>query len=302
MANSFKANQETIAKIIEYYRYLQDENISNNTSIYFKASCKDFTVLIYSTGTVLFQGKKAKEELKRWTILDEEQLSFDLEYEQTIDDEVDHIGSDEVGCGDYFGPIVVTSAYVKKENYHYLVDIGVKDSKKLTDEKIKELANLIKDKVTSVTFVLSNEKYNEIYGNNSYNLNKVKAYLHNFVLYKLTSKLDFKGQVIIDQFCEKNTYFNYLKDYKNDGIQKDITFTTKAESKYIAVACASILARNRFIEEIEKIRKETGYDIPLGAGEHVDQIAKQILDEKGIDFLRKYVKLHFKNTEKIKEM
>lgn len=302
MANSFKANQETIAKIIEYYRYLQDENISNNTSIYFKASCKDFTVLIYSTGTVLFQGKKAKEELKRWTILDEEQLSFDLEYEQTIDDEVDHIGSDEVGCGDYFGPIVVTSAYVKKENYHYLVDIGVKDSKKLTDEKIKELANLIKDKVTSVTFVLSNEKYNEIYGNNSYNLNKVKAYLHNFVLYKLTSKLDFKGQVIIDQFCEKNTYFNYLKDYKNDGIQKDITFTTKAESKYIAVACASILARNRFIEEIEKIRNETGYDIPLGAGEHVDQIAKQILDEKGIDFLRKYVKLHFKNTEKIKEM
>lgn len=302
MANSFKANQETIAKIIEYYRYLQDENISNNTSIYFKASCKDFTVLIYSTGTVLFQGKKAKEELKRWTILDEEQLSFDLEYEQTIDDEVDHIGSDEVGCGDYFGPIVVTSAYVKKENYHYLVDIGVKDSKKLTDEKIKELANLIKDKVTSVTFVLSNEKYNEIYGNNSYNLNKVKAYLHNFVLYKLTSKLDFKGQVIIDQFCEKNTYFNYLKDYKNDEIQKDITFTTKAESKYIAVACASILARNRFIEEIEKIRNETGYDIPLGAGEHVDQIAKQILDEKGIDFLRKYVKLHFKNTEKIKEM
>lgn len=302
MANSFKANQETIAKIIEYYKDLQDENITSNISIYFKASCKDFTVLIYSTGTVLFQGKKAKEELARWTVLDEEQLSFNLEYEQIVDDEVDHIGSDEVGCGDYFGPIVVTSAFVNKENYHYLVDIGVKDSKKLTDEKIKELANLIKDKVTSVTFVLSNEKYNEIYGNNSYNLNKVKAYLHNFVLHKLTSKLDFNGPVIVDQFCEKNTYFNYLKDYKTNEIQQGITFTTKAESKYIAVACASILARNRFIEEIEKIRNETGYDIPLGASDRVDQVAKQILEEKGMDYLSKYVKLHFKNTNKIQEM
>lgn len=301
MANSFKADQETIAKIIEYYKYLQDENITSNTSVYFKASCKDFTVLIYSNGTVLFQGKKAKEELERWTIFDGEQLSFDEEYENIIDDEVDHIGSDEVGCGDYFGPIVVTSAYVKKEDYHFLVDIGVKDSKKLNDEKIKELAKIIKEKVKSVTFVLSNEKYNEIHGN-SYNLNKVKAYLHNFVLHKLTSSINFDGKVVIDQFCEKNTYFNYLKDYKTKEIQENITFTTKAESKYIAVACASIIARDRFIEEIDKIKKETGYDIPLGANDHVDEVAKQIMDEKGFEYLSKYIKVHFKNTEKIKQM
>lgn len=300
MANSFKADISTIEKIIEYYKDLQDETV--NTNIYFKASCKQFSVIIYSNNTVLFQGKNAKDELARWTVLDDEQLSINLEYEEVIDDEVDHIGSDEVGCGDYFGPVVVTSCFVKKENYHYLVDIGVKDSKKLSDEKVRELAKLIKDKVQSATFVLTNKKYNEIHSNNVYNLNKIKAYLHNFVLHKLTSKLDFKGRVVIDKFCEENKYFNYLKDYKTKDIQKDITFTIKAESKYIAVACASIIARDTFLNEIDKIKQETGYNIILGASSEVDKLAKQILDEKGMDYLSNYVKLHFKNTEKIKQM
>lgn len=300
MANSFKADITTIEKIIEYYKYLQVE--TSNINVYFKASCKQFSVTIYSNNTVLFQGKEAIKELERWTVLDCEQPSLDLEYEEIIDDEVDHIGSDEVGCGDYFGPVVVTSCFVSKENYHYLVDIGVKDSKKLTDSKVKELAKLIKDKVTSVTFVLTNKKYNEIHNNSAYNLNKIKAYLHNFVLYKLRSKIDFKGKIVVDQFCEENTYFNYLKDYKTQDIQKNITFTTKAESKYIAVSCASIIARERFLEEIDRIKNETGYNIVLGAGNEVDKLAKQILDEKGFEYLSNYVKLHFKNTEKIKQM
>ena len=300
MANSFKADISTIEKIIEYYKYLQVE--TSNINVYFKASCKQFSVTIYSNNTVLFQGKEADTELKRWTVLEYEQPTLDLEYEEIIDDEVDHIGSDEVGCGDYFGPVVVTSCYVSKENYHYLVDIGVKDSKKLTDEKVKELAKLIKDKVQSVTFILTNKKYNEIHNNSAYNLNKIKAYLHNFVLYKLRNKINFDGKIVVDQFCEENTYFNYLKDYKTKDIQTGITFTTKAESKYIAVACASIIARDTFLNEIEKIKEETGYNILLGANSEVDKLAKKILDEKGMDYLSNYVKLHFKNTDKIKQM
>ena len=300
MANSFKADLNTVAKLIEYYKDLQDEVVPTN--VYFKATCKDFTVLIYSTNTVLFQGKKAKEELSRWVEIEEEVEQLNFDFIEEIDDDIDHVGSDEVGCGDYFGPIVVSSAFVKKEDYQYLVDIGIKDSKKLTDEKVKELADKIKDKVISATFVLSNQKYNEIHSSNVYNLNKIKAYLHNFVLNKLTTKLNFKGLVVVDQFCPETTYYNYLKDYKTKDIQENITFTTKAESKYIAVACASIIARDTFLKEIDKIKEESGYDIILGASDKVDRLAKQILDEKGEEFLSKYVKLHFKNTEKIKQM
>ena len=103
----------------------------------------------------------------------------------------------------------------------------------------------------------------------------------------------------MDQFCSEDLYYNYLRDYKNENIVKNITFKTKAESKYLAVACASIVARDIFINEIEKLKEETGYNILLGADSKVDDLARKIYEEKGLDFLKNIVKFHFKNTEKI---
>lgn len=287
MANSFKANLQLIEQIIEYYRELESETANEN--IYFKATGDGFTLLIYSNYTVLFQGKNANEEINKW--IDKPEII-----------KIDHIGSDEVGCGDYFGPIVVCACLVRKEDYEYLLDLGVKDSKQLNDTKIKAIAPLIMEKIQSVTFTLTNEKYNKIHENNAYNLNKIKAYLHNFVLFKLTQKNTDINEVIVDQFCSEELYYKYLNDYKTKDVFKNITFTTKAESKYLAVACASIIARYTFINEIDKIAKEIGQEIILGANEKVDALAKKILDEKGIDYLSKYVKLHFKNTERIMTM
>ena len=285
MSNSFKADLNQVKQIIEYYSDHQKE--VNQTNIYFKASTDDFSVLIYSNLTVLFQGKKATEEYRKWNKIEEsESINLDT-----------HMGSDEVGCGDYFGPIVVSAALVEKDDIQYLVDIGVKDSKQLNDSKIQEIAPLIISKIKSATFVLSNKKYNEI--RDGYNLNKVKAYLHNFVLSKLIKKTNYKGKIVVDQFCSKDLFYNYLSDYKNDEIVDNITFETKAENKYIAVACASIIARFTFLNEISKLKTETGYNILLGADSKVDELAKQILNEKGFDYLKNIVKLHFKNTEKI---
>ena len=285
MSNSFKANLKQVEQIIEYYKEYQDE--VTPTNIYFNASTGDFSVLIYSNYTVLFQGKKASEEASKWI----EITSVSSTYLNT------HIGSDEVGCGDYFGPIVVSSALVNKADIQYLLDIGVKDSKLLNDEKIKELAPIVLSKVKSATFVLSNRKYNEI--RDGYNLNKVKAYLHNFVLSKLVKLTKFNDKIVVDQFCSKDLYYNYLGDYKRNDIVDNITFETKAESKYIAVACASIIARYTFLNEIEKLKEKTGYNILLGADSKVDLLARKILLEKGLDYLKNIVKLHFKNTEKI---
>lgn len=287
MSNSFKATDEQVIQIKEHYKDYQIEN--DNQMFLFKAKTNTFNVFIYNNNTVLFQGKDANNELTKWYTPE------DLEV-------IDHVGSDEVGVGDYFGPIVVTASLVKKEDYEYLKFIGVKDSKQLTDKDILEIAPMIIAKIKSVTFVLSNSKYNEIHSEKDFNLNKIKAYLHNFVLYKLVHKEKFEGKIIIDQFCSEDLYYSYLRDYKTKDIQTNIFFTIKAENKYLAVACSSIIARYTFLKEMEKIEQEIGCKIPLGAGSEVDKVGKKILKEKGSRFLKKYVKYHYKNTEKIMEM
>lgn len=287
MNNSFKATNEQVNQIKEHYKDYQIEN--DNPMFLFKAKTNNFSVFIYNNNTVLFQGKDASNEYIKWYMSEDEEV-------------IDHVGSDEVGVGDYFGPIVVTASLVKKEDYEYLKFVGVRDSKQLSDKDILEIAPMIIPKIKSVTFVLSNNKYNEIHTDKDFNLNKIKAYLHNFVLYKLVHKEKFDGKIIIDQFCSEDLYYSYLRDYKTNDIQTNIYFTIKAENKYLAVACSSIIARYTFLKEIEKLEQEIGYKIPLGASSEVDKLGKRIVDEKGIGFLKNYVKFHFKNTEKILEM
>ena len=193
--------------------------------------------------------------------------------------------------------MVVCCAYVKKENYEYLKSIGIKDSKQLSDEKIIQLADKIIKKIPVAYFVLSNKKYNEMI-EKGFNLNKIKAYLHNHVLYNLVKTHKFDGKIVLDQFCNETLYYQYLKELKNN-IQSGIHFTTKAENKYIAVACASIVARYIFLEKIKEIENEIGEKIILGANENVNLLAKKIYENKGMDYLSLYVKKHFKNTNKI---
>ena len=105
-----------------------------------------------------------------------------------------------------------------------------------------------------------------------------------------------------DQKQYELEHVKYLLDYKTNDILRNIHFEMKAENKYIAVACASIVARETFLKEIDKMSEELGYKIILGASNKVDELAKKILDEKGMDYLKQYIKFHFKNTKKILEM
>ena len=208
------------------------------------------------------------------------------------------IGSDEVGTGDYFGPIVVTATYVKKEDIPYLESLGIKDSKKLTDEKILQIVPIIKDKIKYSTVILSNREYNLKY-KDGYNMNKLKAILHNKVLSNLKNEGLKYDYIVVDQFAEKYVYFSYLKESNN--VVRDITFLTKGEDKCLAVACASIISRYIFIKEFAKIESEVGL-LPKGASSKVDECAKKIVDKYGFDKLNEIAKLNFKNTEKIKNL
>ena len=166
----------------------------------FQADDADCVVTVYESGKAVFQGMSADISAQLWIererhlnpnklvdVKNSEEKKKDKEKKEYIDPKIYHsssIGSDEVGTGDYFGPIVVTSAYVAKENIPWLEELGVKDSKKMTDEKILQVVPEIIKKIPYKSTILSNKEYNERY-NEDTNMNKLKAILHNKMLLKL---------------------------------------------------------------------------------------------------------------------
>ena len=128
-------------------------------------------------------------------------------------------------------------------------------------------------------------------------MNKVKAILHNKMLYKTKMEHPNYEYIVVDQFAEKYVYYNYLKDSNN--VVRDITFLTKAEDQVLSVACASVISRYLFLKEFNKLSNELGINLPKGAGTSVDEAGKVIVQKFGKEKLNEIAKLSFKNTDKI---
>ena len=129
-------------------------------------------------------------------------------------------------------------------------------------------------------------------------MNKIKAILHNKVLFQLIEEEKPKyNYIIVDEFAREARYYEYIKDQTN--IQKDITFLTKAEDKNNAVAAASIISRYIFLKEFDKICDEIHIPLPKGAGKDVDTIGEEVVDKYGEDKLKDIAKINFKNTDRI---
>jgi ribonuclease HIII len=146
---------------------------------------------------------------------------------------------------------------------------------------------------------LHNDKFNEM-TRKGYNMNKIKAYLHNSAIIQLHKKINQRPLVIVDQFAESNLYFKYLSNEKD--VFKNITFETKAESKFASVAVASIIARYAFLQYFDNLIEESGYQLPKGASNKVDQITAKIIKEKGENYLNKIAKTNFQTLQKAKEL
>ena len=204
------------------------------------------------------------------------------------------LGSDEVGTGDFFGPINVVAALVTKQDIQELKELGIDDSKKLTDKAIKELVPSLLKKYRYCQLCCSNEKYNEMI-EKGFNMNKIKAYLHNQALLHLSSKYKGNYPTYVDQFCPENTYYEYLKGAKE--IKDQIVFRTKGESYYPSIALASCIARYAFLTKIEQMKKEYGMAFPLGASIKVDEFANKFVAKYGVEELRKVCKMNFKNYD-----
>lgn len=292
-----KVNDEVKEKMIEYYKdKIRDKKIPYAV---FQAQDEDTVITLYESGKCMFQGTSADVDAAIWGVALEntkekkdEKKKNDLKYYNCSS-----VGSDEVGTGDYFGPIVVTSAFVTKEQIPFLEKLGVGDSKKIDDNKILKIAPEIAKKVKYRSVILNNSEYNEKYDRNT-NMNKIKAILHNRVLYQLIQeerpKIDY---IIVDQFAKEARYYEYLKDQK--VVQRNITFMTKAEDKNMAVACGSIISRYIFLKEFDKICDSIHIPIPKGAGRDVDTIGEEIVEKYGEEKLKEIAKLNFKNTDRI---
>ena len=314
MTITLKVSENTKEKMIEYF----EDKKREKTPAYavFQADEADTVVTLYESGKAVFQGISADIDANMWKEMEqhlnpnkkvdlknsEDKKKDKKDKKEFVDPKIyysNSIGSDEVGTGDYFGPIVVTSAYVSKENISFLEELGVKDSKKLTDEKILEVVPKIIEKIPYESIILSNKEYNEKYSDDI-NMNKIKAIMHNRVLTKLKNTINEYDYIVVDQFANPYVYYSYLKEIPN--YVRNITFMTKAEDKCLSVACASLISRFIFIKEFDKLGESVDTFLPKGASDKVDEIGVKIVNKYGIDKLKDIAKLNFKNTDKIKNL
>jgi len=306
----YKISENLRDEIIEHYKDTAREN-KPPYSVFQSNDCGT-VVTLYESGKIMFQGIGADIDYAWWRDREAYLNKRDVDRELRIKDAKDKkkkeenndttykyvstIGSDEVGTGDYFGPIVVTASYVSTENMSAIEALGVRDSKKLTDEKMLDIAPKLMKLVPYVTFSLSPLEYNK---KGITNMNKVKAILHNKVLYNLLQKgqYDYK-YIVVDQFSLVSKYYEHIQEVPNKVT--NITFSTHAEDKCLSVAVSSIISRYIFLKEMEEMSKKYGMEIPKGAGVSVDAFGKEFVKKFGEDELYNASKLNFKNTEKIK--
>ena len=263
---------------------------SKNPYIRYFLKLPQATVSIYTSGKVLLQGEGA-----------EKYASF-FGYqvvEETSGQNLPLIGTDEVGNGSYFGGLAVVASFVTPDQHAFLRKLGVGDSKTLTDQKIRQIAPILKEKIQHQALLLSPSKYNEVIGDR-YNAVSVKVALHNQAIYLLLQKGIQPEKIVIDAFTSAKNYDKYLAQEAN-RFSNPISLEEKAEGKYLAVAVSSIIARDLFLENLENLGRELGYQLPSGAGTASDKVASQILQAYGMKGLNFCAKLHFKNTEKAKK-
>ena len=260
------------------------------------------TISVYNSNKVMFQGKNAEQlaqsllpnasaQPKKQTAKKSKKSSHPQFNQYSC------IGSDEAGSGDYFGPLTVCAAYVSDKNAQVLKTLGVDDSKKLTDDKIVELAEQLVTFIPHSLLVLDNPKYNERQAQ-GWSQVKMKAVLHNEAIKNVLSRIDSEelDYIVVDQFAQPGVYKRYaLTDIP---LPDKTHFETKGESKSIAIAAASIISRYAFVKHMDHISKQLNTSVIKGASKKVDLCAARIINRLGIAQLDQVTKKHFANRDK----
>lgn len=287
-----KMGKDDLQNLIKALTSQQVNN--NNHYVTFAAKVKGGTVLVYTSGKVVFQGANAETIAEQFGYQSASQSTSDTVSGQNIP----LIGSDEVGNGSYFGGLAVVASFVTPDDHALLKKLGVDDSKNLTDSKIRQIAPILENNIKHKALLLSPQKYNQVVGKGKmHNAVSVKVALHNQAIYLLLQDGVKPEKIVIDAFTSRQNYQKYLKNEANQ-FANPLTLEEKAEGKYLAVAVSSIIARNLFLENLDKLSQEVQYKLPSGAGSQSDKVASQILAAYGMSGLEHTAKLHFANTQK----
>jgi ribonuclease HIII len=266
----------------------------------YAAGSKDVQVVMYESGKLVVQGKGSQEFIE--FILEPDVLKeAKLGYETVLNPEllVARMGVDESGKGDFFGPLCVAGVYVNESVIAAWKDAGIRDSKNISsDKRIRELAELIVDTPGCVTSVvpIGNEAYNRLYSKMR-SVNTLLAWGHARVIENLMGQRHrmkpLPVKAISDQFASSKDVVG--KALMSMGREIELVQRHKAEED-IAVAAASILARNEFVTRLGALEKKYGVKLPKGASAAVDAAAKEFVEKFGAEELTKVAKMHFRTA------
>ena len=282
---------------------LQDRGFDFKEKPYtiYSAALGKLNVTVYEKGPkVLVQGKETGEFV-RFTLEPEILKEARLGYEEILEPEMfaPHFGIDESGKGDFFGPLVIAGAYVDAEIARALRDAGIMDSKRIgSDKRIRNLAEAIRgvSGIVHDTVVIAPQRYNEMHASFG-NLNRLLAWGHARVIENLLQRRPDCPRALSDQFANPKVLEKALQ---TRGKTIRIDQKTKAESD-VAVAAASILAREAFIDWLETRGTELGChgSLPRGASAQVREAAVELVREHGTDILPSLTKAHFRTTQDV---
>lgn len=259
---------------------------------FFQGIQKGISCTLYESGKLVIQGNRSDDFIRYY--LEPELLgTFEYGYEEALWDQHPRIGVDEAGKGDFFGPLCIAGVYAGPEELKVLLDIGVKDSKLLSDPSIVKMARRIRALLPCHIVRINPQKYNTLHSQFA-NLNLLLAWGHATVIEALSERTGCK-RALIDQFTHLPLVENALK---RKSLSLEFTKKTKGESDPV-VAAASILARADFVESMEHLSKKIGLELPKGASKHVVQTGIKLLKEKGKAFLTEVAKVHFKTLQEI---
>lgn len=284
--------------IKEYYAPFKVNNKGEYVDSLFKKD--DLVITIYSgkkeKKKITFFGDNALKEALLW---DKEAKIKENKPKEKQDWKFfgSQIGSDEVGVGDFLGPMIVVAAFVRESDIKDLKLFKVDDSKRLKDKDILDMGPDLAKRFFFSKLTLSNDKYNEMIEKGE-NLNSLKAKMHNRVLLNLIKQFPDVSHIYVDQFVAEDTYYKYLND-KNETKVTNIVFKTKGESFYPCVALASVIARYAFLLEMQKLEKKYKMEFPLGASKKVDDFARKFINKYGLKEFDKICKKNFKNYKEL---
>jgi len=208
--------------------------------------------------------------------------------------EAARIGTDESGKGDYFGPLVVAAVYVREAEEDFLAELGVRDSKRISDRRVTELAEVLTRRLPCVRVAIGPARYNELYASVG-NLNRLLAWAHARALENVLAQHPEARRAVTDKFGDDSYVRRALL---KRGREIELEQRVRAEEDR-AVAAASVVARAEFLRRLERLSRQAGFPLPKGASASVEEAARRLIAEKGRAALPQFAKVHFKTTSRL---